>query len=380
MERPGGKPDFSPTPEQRARIDGVMKKLEHGLDAIYDDATFKAWLDVQSRFHNYSWRNSLLIMAQRPEASQVMGLRQWNRLQRFVNKGEQGLDIFAPIFPPGLSKEQQKHAEPSAFIPVKVFDVSQTNGKPLPEFDVPVLEGDEGGELYGSLGMLAINEGVAVHELDRSPDGSMGFYSPLAKIIGICTHDEQGQEISQLQRTKTMAHEVAHHFDIGDRAKTPDAPPRDRAETEGIAEASAYVVLAHFGLDSGVRSFPYIAHWTKDKRTLKGIMAEIQRVSGRIIRGCEEMLGVGTEPGHAGDMPSAEVTSAPAAAVREDVLRPYRVIHSNVDGAGTIGEFDTLEQAKEEADRLQAKATADGDAHGYRFHVFDRRSDKRHQT
>jgi hypothetical protein len=140
------------------------------------------------------------------------------------------------------------------------------------------------------------------------------------------------------------------------------------------------VVLAHFGLDSGLRSFPYIAHWTKDKRTLKGIMAEIQRVSGRIIRGCEELLGIGDEPGHAGSMPAAEARAVSGPVLREDVLRPYRVIHSNVDGAGTIGEFDTLEQAKAEADRLQAKATADGDAHGYRFHVFDRRSDKRHET
>ena len=357
MERPSGKPDFQPTPDQRTRINEAMGKLEHGLDAIYDDDTFRSWLDVQGRFHNYSWTNTAMIMAQRPDATKVMGLRQWNQLQRFVNKGERGLDIFAPIFPAGTPKDEQKKVSPVAYIPVKTFDVSQTNGKPLPEFDVPVLEGDEGGQLYGSLGALATLEGVQVHEFPNFADDSLGFYSPSHKIIGIRTHNDDGTEIAQLQRTKTMAHEVAHHFDLSDRGRAPDAPQRDQAETEGIAEASAYVVLSHFGLDSGLRSFPYIARWTENKRTLKNIMGEIQRVSGKMIRGCEDMLGVGTGPGHAGAMPPLDTPAAAGAlqskdVVREDVLRPYRVIHSNVDGAGTIGEYDTLEQAKAEADRL----------------------------
>jgi hypothetical protein len=146
-----------------------------------------------------------------------------------------------------------------------------------------------------------------------------------------------------------------------------------------------YVVLSHFGLDSGVRSFPYIANWTKDKRTLKGIMGEIQRVSGKIIRGCEDMLGMDLLPGHTGAIPTPDAAVVAGAlvsedVVREDVLRPYRVIHSNVDGAGTIGECDTLEQATAEADRLGQQAKDTNDTHGYRYHVFDRRADERHQT
>lgn len=362
-----------------------MKKLETGLDAIYDDQAFRDWLDVQSRFHQFSWRNTALIMSQRPDATRVMGLRQWNQLGRVVNKGERGLDIFAPIFPPGIPKERQKDARPAAFIPVKVYDVLQTNGKSLPEFDVPVLEGDEGGQLYGSLGALANLEGVRVMEIPNFADGSMGFYAPDHKLIGIRTHNDDGTEIAQLQRTKTMAHEVAHHFDLSDRARSPDAPQRDQAGTEGIAEASAYVVLSHFGLDSGVRSFPYIAQWTHNKRTLKNIMSEIQRVSGKIIRGCEDMLGMGTNPGHAGALPALDAATAAVAVqsenvLREDVRRPYRVIHSNVDGAGSIGEYDSLEQAKAEADRLGQEARDANDTHGYRFHVFDRRADERHIT
>jgi hypothetical protein len=95
-----------------------------------------------------------------------------------------------------------------------------------------VLEGDEGSELYGSLGMLAVNEGVMVEEVEQFDDESLGFYAHMPKLIGIRTHNRDGSEISQLQRTKTMAHEVAHHVDFLDRAKTPDAPPRDRAETD----------------------------------------------------------------------------------------------------------------------------------------------------
>jgi len=272
-----------------------------------------------------------------------------------------------------------------AYIPVKVFAYEQTNGKPLPEFDVPVLEGDEGGQLYSSLGALANLEGVQVHEIPNFADGSMGFYSPSHKLIGIRTHHDDGTEIAQLQRTKTMAHEVAHHFDLSDRAKSPEAPRRDHAETEGIAEASAYVVLSHFGLDSGLRSFPYIARWTENKRVLKNIMGEIQRVSGKIIRGCEDMLGMDLLPGHTGSLPTPDGAVAGRAAagddtLREDVLRPYRVIHSNVDGAGFVGEYDTLEQATAEADRLHAKAVEADDTLGFHFYVFDSRADNRHQT
>src|SRR5665213_2578921 len=161
-EQQKGKAEFTPTPNQRTRINEAMGKLEKSLDAIYDDETFRSWLDVPGRFHNYSWTNTAMIMAQRPDSTKVMGLRQWNQLQRFVNKGERGLDIFAPIFPKGIPKDEQKKVSPVAYIPVKTFDVSQTNGKPLPEFDVPVLEGDEGGQLYGSLGALANLEGVKV--------------------------------------------------------------------------------------------------------------------------------------------------------------------------------------------------------------------------
>lgn len=144
----------------------------------------------------------------------------------------------------------------------------------MPEIDVPVLEGDEGRELYARLEQLAVSEGILVKwSTDELPENTMGLYMPDKKEIII-------REAAPLQMTKTLAHELAHHFASSDLLRT-------RGEHEAIAEATAYVVCSHFGLDTGARSFPYVALSSKDRVVFRGVLTTIQRVSARMIDGVE---------------------------------------------------------------------------------------------
>jgi antirestriction protein ArdC len=156
-----------------------------------------------------------------------------------------------------------------------VFDVSQTDGEPLPTLDVPTLEGDAGAELWVALTRVAATEGVSVKVVPPAalPPDTMGYYVPATKEIVVGAYNQR-------QRTKTLAHELGHHV----------ARVDDRAENECIAEGIAYVVCAHFGIDTGERSFPYVASWAKDKGVLKGVLGTIQSASARIID------AVSTEP------------------------------------------------------------------------------------
>jgi hypothetical protein len=151
-----------------------------------------------------------------------------------------------------------------------VFDVSQTEGESLPRVEVPILEGEEGTALYDRLEVLAEGEGVTVHrghERFRHSESMMGFYDPSTKEIHL-------RWAAMAQMTKTLAHELAHHF-----CQHQASDPESETQAEGIA----YVVLAHFGVDSGARSFPYVATWAQDRNVLKGALSTIQTVSSGMI-------------------------------------------------------------------------------------------------
>ncbi len=123
----------------RARIDDDVEALAKAVDEVRASETFKAYLDVQARFHRYSWHNSMLILSQRPDASQVAGYRAWQKLGRQVTKGERGIMIFAPC--PFKKERDNGDTETGMFFrAVHVFDVSQTEGEPLPEVDVPTVD------------------------------------------------------------------------------------------------------------------------------------------------------------------------------------------------------------------------------------------------
>ncbi len=250
----------------------LLQRFEDAVGAIQDSESFRRWLDISSRFHNYSLGNQLLIAMQRPDATYVAGFHAWLKLGRHVLKGEKGIKIMVPLARKVTNEEGDEERRVTGFGTGHVFDVSQTDGEPLPVFEVPTLEGEAGAELWDGLSQFAGREGVTVRvvEPNELPHEAMGYYAPVTKEIVVGAH-------SQRQRTKTLAHELGHHI----------ARVDDRAENECIAEGIAYIVCAHFGIDTGERSFPYVAGWAKDKAVLKRALGTIQAASASLIDGVQ---------------------------------------------------------------------------------------------
>jgi antirestriction protein ArdC len=250
-----------------------LQRLEQAVSEIHDSETFRRYLDAQSKFHNYSWGNVLLILGQRPDASQIAGFRTWQSMGRYVRRGERGIRILVPmrrrIGPESDEDGEDAEAETRLYFGTgHVFDVSQTEGAPLPEVAVPTLEGEQGRELYDRLSAIALAEGVSVEPVPELQGEMMGYYDALSRRIVL-------RQAAPRQMTKTLAHELAHHFGGGTRSNP---------EEESFAEATAYVVCARFGLDTGERSFPYVATWSREPKTLKAAMTRIQAVSSQMIQ------------------------------------------------------------------------------------------------
>ncbi|MCL4552140.1 MAG: ArdC-like ssDNA-binding domain-containing protein [Candidatus Marsarchaeota archaeon] len=273
-DQAGSSPD-KPSGSSSSRPE-VLARLEQAVGQIHDSDTFRRYLDVQARFHKYSWGNVALILAQRPEATNVAGYNTWLKLHRYVRKGEKGIRIIVPMRRKEREGEEETDEEQRVFFGTGVvFDISQTEGEPLPEVEVPMLDGDQGADLYDHLEELVRREGVSVKQEGGELVGdSMGAYFPGKREIIV-------RRASALQMTKTLAHEIAHHFILND-------PPATKDENESIAESVAYVVCGHFGLDTGARSFPYVALWSRDTTVLKKVLTVVQRVSALIIDAVED--------------------------------------------------------------------------------------------
>lgn len=264
MEKQPGR-SGDPDPQSEA-----VQRLEDAVGAIQDSESFHRWLDISARFHSYSLGNQLLIALQRPDATHVAGFNTWHKLGRHVRKGESGIRIIVPRRRAMPDDEGEPGQQIVGFGTGYVFDVSQTDGEPLPTLPVPTLEGEAGRELWDGLTAFATHDGVSIRTVEPAelPPETMGYYRPATKEIVVGAY-------SQRQRTKTLAHELGHHVARFD----------DRAENECIAEGIAYIVCAHFGIDTGERSFPYVAGWSKDPTTLRNVPGTIQAASVALIDG-----------------------------------------------------------------------------------------------
>jgi len=251
-----------------------------------------------AKFHDYSIGNLILIMLQKPNATRVAGFTTWKHLGRWVKKGENGIAILAPCMPPKGTKatpHEESEAEeetkeereregisPLYFKVVHVFDLSQTEGKPLPEFEVPSLTGEANEALFDRIMRLSKAQGVEVSFEPRpqqDPD-IKGMY--FGKSIWVKPDESRAQQL------KTLIHEVAHYY-------SENVFRIPRADAETIAESVAFTVGAHHGFDTGTRSFPYVALWSKDKKVLEANLAAIRKVSAKIIDALEqtnEMVGM----------------------------------------------------------------------------------------
>jgi antirestriction protein ArdC len=254
----------------------TLRSLEEGVDAIVGSEDFGRYLTVISHFHQYSFGNVTLIHMQRPEATRVAGFRKWQELGRQVRRGEQGIKILVPHRVKVQSEdESDEHFVIRSFGVGTVFDITQSDGAPLPE--PPVVReiresSDAGAALFSHLARYLDAEGIPLVREDTLP--ANGYWEPSSRRITLGLHLEGDQA------TKTLAHETAHF--VADHQL---GMPKEDVET--IAESSAFVVLQHYGIDSSGYSFGYVARWAKDRTVLKRNLDAIQRTAHRVIEGIE---------------------------------------------------------------------------------------------
>jgi antirestriction protein ArdC len=241
-------------------------QLSEGISALTTSDEWVRHLDVQSRFHRYSFGNVVLIAAQHPEASRVAGFRAWLKLGRNVRKGEKAIWILAPM---GTKKPAENESGEDRMIvgfkSVPVFDVSQTEGQELPVV-CRQLVGAEPVTCSSRLTDAAGSLGYSV-EPTELPDGVNGDCSFELRRIRVESRNSPAQQV------KTLAHEIAHALLHHDH--------RDRRLAELEAESTAYVVCHHLGMDSGSYTFGYVASWAGGgEDAVAGIKASGSRIQG----------------------------------------------------------------------------------------------------
>jgi len=277
------------------KTDDLFKRLEDGVRGVFDSAAFRNYLSTMSKFHNYSSRNCLLIYMQKPDASHVAGYKSWQtNFKRTVKKGEKGIQIIGytpqrvtsiqekkdssgkPITDNGVPVTEEVVKTIPSFSAMYVFDVSQTDGEPLPKLT---------NELTGSVsGYSELKE--ALH---KASPYTIAFEEMGEDIKGYCNFEEKRIAIkggmSEAQTIKTMLHEITH-ADLHAPASLIDAPGRKDKQTREVeAEAAAYAVCARYGLDTSEYSFPYIAAWSSEKKIpeLLSSLENIQAQSADLI-------------------------------------------------------------------------------------------------
>jgi len=242
----------------------LIAQLNEGIANLTTSEEWIRYLDIQSRFHRYSFGNVLLICQQFHEATQVAGFHAWHKIGRFVRKGEKAIFILAPmVYRNAETDDGDDERVVRGFKWVGVFDVSQTDGEELPEV-CHRLAGDDPQGLYGQLVAVANSIGFSV--VDHDFNGSTN---------GDCCHADHRIRVevtnSPAQRVKTLAHEIAHAY--------LHAEYKDRRLAELEAESTAYVVCQSLGLETGDYSFGYVATWagSGDEATA-GIKASCERI------------------------------------------------------------------------------------------------------
>jgi N-terminal domain of anti-restriction factor ArdC/IrrE N-terminal-like domain len=254
----------------------AFELLEQGIKNLASQDNWLNHLKTQAVFHSYSFNNTCLIINQCPEASSVAGFHAWKKLNRSVKKGEKGIRILAPM----VHKDaEDPEAVRVSFRSVAVFDVSQTEGEPLPEIATR-LEGDDHGVLT-ALKNLAVSKGFEVVEANLGEtNGRCSYRSPITITLN--------PNRSLLQQAKTLAHELGHALlHCGENYTGHDA----KSAMELEAESVAFIVLHHFGVDSGNYSFGYISHWVASDTDLEPVIAQLKQSGVKIQKATNEIIG-----------------------------------------------------------------------------------------
>ena len=289
------------------KLKEITDRLEQGIAELFDSERYREYLKVMSKFHNYSFNNTLLIAMQKPDASLVAGFSAWkNNFGRNVMKGQKGIKIIAPspykikqemqkIDPhtqkPVIGKDgkpvtEEKEVKIPAYKVVSVFDVSQTEGKELPDIAVDELTGDV--DRYKDFFAALEKTSPVPIAFENIGGGSHGYYHLEDKRIAI------NECMSELQTLKTAIHEIAHAklHDIDLNAPKDEQPRVDRRTREVEAESVAYTVCQHYGLDTSDYSFGYVAGWSSGRELseLKSSLETIRSAAAEIINSIDENL------------------------------------------------------------------------------------------
>ena len=293
-------------PTNRERLQEITAGIEQGIKELFESEKYRRYLSVMSRFHRYSVNNTMLIYMQKPDATLVAGYNKWkNQFERHVKKGEHGITIIAPT--PFKKKIEEQKLDPDTkapmldadgkvimeereveipmFRPVKVFDVSQTDGKPLPE-------------LASSLSGSVQNYEAFMEALRRSAPVPLSVEPMAANMDGYFSPDRQRiairEGMSEVQTVSAAVHEIAHsklHNYAKAQAEAARAgdkePPqkKDRNTEEVEAESISYAVCQYFGIQTGENSFGYIASWSHGKELpeLRASLETINKAAGELI-------------------------------------------------------------------------------------------------
>lgn len=283
----------------------ITKQLEEGVKALFTSERYTEYLKTMSKFYNYSFNNTVLIALQRPEATLVAGYSAWQKnFHRQVKKGEKGIQIIAPsqrkekelvekfdpetnepiLGPDGQPETEVVEHVVSDFRVVRVFDISQTFGEPLPELAIPDLTGQvQNFPLF----LQAVKDLSPVPIRFGETEGeAKGYYSNKKKEIVV------KEDMSESQTIKTLIHEIAHAKLHDREVLEQTGEEKDQRTKEIEAESIAYAVCQYFGLDTSDYSFPYIAGWSDNLKMweLRTFMDAIRRTAGEFIKELEEKM------------------------------------------------------------------------------------------
>ena len=259
------------TDQAKTLSENALNRLMEALEQGQSDA-LKNYLRVMSRFHRYSWGNSLLIYSQRPDATHVAGFHAWLKMSRYVRKGEKGIVILAPIV--GRKKSangdltEDEETRLFGFRSAYVFDLSQTEGEPLPAF--ATVKGDPQ-DYTERLKEFIVGKGVALEYSDRiAPAHGMSSGGRITLL----------PNLSAAEHFSVLVHETAH--ELLHRSERRQQTTHTVRETE--AEAVAFVVSAAIGLDVNTSSSDYIQLHAGDKATLAESLTFIQQTASEILK------------------------------------------------------------------------------------------------
>ena len=288
--------------DRKQQMKEITERLEQGVKDIFTSEMYTTYLRTMAKFHNYSFNNTLLIAMQRPDATLVAGFNAWkNKFNRYVKKGEKGIQIIAPA-PIKEVEEREKidkdtglavlneNGEPEMerveyvvprFRLTTVFDISQTDGEPIPSLEVNELTASV--KDYALLTAAIEQVSPVPMRFDEIEGDAKGYYSDADKEI--CIQVGMGES----QTIKTMIHEVAHAMLHNSVSLKQRGEEKDRLTKETEAESIAFTVCSVLGIDTSDYSFPYVASWAsgKEMKELKDSMDTIRLTAADFLEKLE---------------------------------------------------------------------------------------------